>query len=395
MSQGRHARPVSRHRGRRLLGAALVVASGVFVAGAGLTGAVFSDSATIGANVFSSGRIDLASSATTLFTAANMVPGDVITQPLTLTNSGTAKLRYALQSRTTEDTLASTLVLTLQTRTASDPTCTAFDGVPIYRGPLGSTTGTRVFGDAAPAAQANDRLIAAGANEGWCAQVALPLSASNTLATKTTTATFTFDAEQTANNGPEQVDTPLPKMSTFTDDFQTGSSARWVDWVNKAPKVKVENGQFLIAPVQWYTSNDIVGTWDFANSSLAMKVAALPTGPAAADGEMAMYVHFNDGSDVGWIVASDGTLVTMVNDTYDTADDLLFKDFEYLRLRESAGTVYWEYSTDGHVWQTARTEASPDPVGEGVWAEIFAGDGQSNDPAQTGYFAVESVNGTW
>ena len=57
-----------------------------------------------------------------------------------------------------------------------------------------------MFGDVAQGFQAGDRTLIAGASENLCVLVALPLATGNAYQSATTTATFTFNAEQTANN---------------------------------------------------------------------------------------------------------------------------------------------------------------------------------------------------
>ena len=49
-------------------------------------------------------------------------------------------------------------------------------------------------------AQAGDRPLAGGTNESLCFKATLPLATGNTFQNTTTNVTFTFDAEQTANN---------------------------------------------------------------------------------------------------------------------------------------------------------------------------------------------------
>jgi hypothetical protein len=60
--------------------------------------------------------------------------------------------------------------------------------------------GTSIIGDPTQGAQAGDRVLAAAADEVLCFHVLLPDTATDDVAGLTTTATFTFDAEQTANN---------------------------------------------------------------------------------------------------------------------------------------------------------------------------------------------------
>lgn len=178
------------------------------VSAAGLTGvatsALFIDSANVAAGPFTAGTVSLtATPATSALTFANMAPGDTVTAPITVTNAGTLAQRYAVVSVTTENTLAAQLDLTIKSGVT---TCTnggfAGSGVVAYAtGDLGSTTpGTKVIGDSATGIHAGDRVLAASGAETLCAQVVLPTATGNTFQTLTTTATLTFNAEQTLNN---------------------------------------------------------------------------------------------------------------------------------------------------------------------------------------------------
>ena len=167
--------------------------------------AVFTDSAALGANSFATGSVDITTSpASALFSVSAMMPGDVTTQPLTVSNSGNAQLRYAISATATNaDTkaLKDQLVLTVKTVDVTTPgtPCDNFDGTQVYTGDLDGTTGALV-GSSAQGAQAGDRVLDASANEVLCFRVSLPLATGNTAQGAATTATFTFDAEQTANN---------------------------------------------------------------------------------------------------------------------------------------------------------------------------------------------------
>lgn len=191
-------------RGRRSrLRLALVVALVASSTGTLLAAAVFTRTTSSTGNTFSTGSVDLtASPATAAITMTGMVPGDVVTAPITVTNTGTLQLRYALTSTTTENTLAAQLDLTVKTGVT---TCTTggfgTDGTVAY-GPadLGATTGLNILGNPTQGAQAGDRTLNASANEVLCMQVSLPLSSSDAYQGLTTTATFAFVAEQTAHN---------------------------------------------------------------------------------------------------------------------------------------------------------------------------------------------------
>lgn len=192
-------------RSRRVRTAAFAFLLTVLAVGpAALTAALFGDSASIGGNQFSASTVHLTTNpTTTLLTLPGMVPGDRVTAPLTVTNNGTANLRYSMLSTTTEDLLASGMQLNVKAGVNScDSGGFGASGTALY-GPdlLGSTGGTKILGDAKPGADPGDRSLDAGASEVLCVQAALPLGADNTLQNQTTTATFRFDAEQRRNNG--------------------------------------------------------------------------------------------------------------------------------------------------------------------------------------------------
>lgn len=200
------SQPKPRHASRRGSGTKILASLAVLAVAGGLftiaSLALFTDQATTNGNAFATGSIDIvATPATAVVTMPAMAPGDQVTAPLDVDNSGSLEFRYAATSTTTEDALASELVLTIKTgvTTCDDANWTA-DGTAVYTGVLGGTTPVALFGDASQGSDAGDRVLAAGGTEVLCFNVTLPLSASNTSQGLATTATFTFDAEQTANN---------------------------------------------------------------------------------------------------------------------------------------------------------------------------------------------------
>lgn len=162
--------------------------------------ALFTDVENVGGNTFSTGTIDLATAPlSAVVTATAMAPGDRVTAPLDMTNSGTLALRYSATSTTTEDVLAAQLVLTVkETATTCDDAGWA-SGTTVYTGVLGTSGTSVVFGDVTAGFQAGDRTLAPAATEELCIRVELPITAT-TGGGLTTTATLTFNAEQTANN---------------------------------------------------------------------------------------------------------------------------------------------------------------------------------------------------
>jgi spore coat-associated protein N len=184
---------------KALLSAAVVLVGVAMIAITSL--ALFTDSASVPANTFNTGTIDINTSPTTALLAMSaMVPGDQVTATLTVSNNGTLQLRYAVTSTTTEDALAAQLVLTVKSGvTTCNSANWSASGTTLYSGLLGSTTTAAIVGSVATGSQAGDRTLAASSSEVFCLNVTLPLNA--TLGSgAATTATLNFQAEQTSNN---------------------------------------------------------------------------------------------------------------------------------------------------------------------------------------------------
>ena len=167
--------------------------------------AFFTANGVIGTNTFTAGSLDIALTpegpAATAISYANMVPGDSVTQPVTISNVGSVNFRYSMTSVATNPdgrALKDQLVFTVKTADAGGG-CSSFTGTTVYTGDLDSTTG-KIIGDPATGAQPGDRTINSPLAETLCFRGTLPTTAGNIYQSATTTATFTFDAEQVANN---------------------------------------------------------------------------------------------------------------------------------------------------------------------------------------------------
>ena len=155
--------------------------------------AIFTDTAA-STGSFSSGSIDITSSPTVLVTVTNMMPGDSNTQALTIGNAGSAQFRYAM---TTAATTALGTALQLEVRDLGT-NCATFDGNVVL---APTTLNGAAIGNPAVGPQAGDRVLNGVSNEVLCFRVSLPGATNNpALEGLTSAVTFTFAAEQTANN---------------------------------------------------------------------------------------------------------------------------------------------------------------------------------------------------
>jgi predicted ribosomally synthesized peptide with SipW-like signal peptide len=179
-----------RRRKRRRGLVVLLLSLSLSTLGAGaMSLAIFTDSdASTGA--FTAGTIDINTTPAVLFNVTAMMPGDSGQATLNVANSGTGALRYALTSANDNAGLAAAMTLAIDAGA-----CGATTG-SLYAGALSGAG----FGNVAQGPQANDRALAAGANEDLCFSWHFDINAGNALQRATLNVTWTFAAEQTANN---------------------------------------------------------------------------------------------------------------------------------------------------------------------------------------------------
>ena len=170
---------------------------------------LFTSSAGIGNNMFTTGTVVINAFPTSaLIRYGNMAPGDQVTQPLTITNSGSLPLVYSMSSTYTDDGkgLAQQVTLAISTNVQNcSDSAWSLSGTIVYSGTLAGS----FIGD--PVSGAGDRFLPAGTGEELCFHAALALATPNTYQASTTTITFTFNA----TNVPA---TAIPTAtSTFTN----------------------------------------------------------------------------------------------------------------------------------------------------------------------------------
>ena len=193
MDQLEFVRAARRRTMRRRALLAVLLSTSLATLGAGaMSLAVFTDSQASG-GAWTAGTVILGVSPSTAFSASGIMPGGSGTQTVTVSNTGSGTLRYAMSSGSTNTDgkgLAAQIDLTIQAGTCASPSATLFSG----------KLSAAALGSSAPGAQAGDRNVAAAASDSLCFSWSFPLASGNTYQGATTTTTFTFDAEQTANN---------------------------------------------------------------------------------------------------------------------------------------------------------------------------------------------------
>ena len=190
---------------RALLGLMLAGSVAASIGSGAFSFALFTDQETVD-GTFTAGTIVLDAvkvDALTL-TTSNMMPGDSVTDDVVIENDGSSQLRYSMTtSSTNADTknVRSQLTLTIKGVDVDGVGCGSFDGTSVLAATVLYDGATNAgFGSSAAGSQTGDRPLAAAANETLCFRVTLPSGTGNAYHGAATTTTFTFDAEQTANN---------------------------------------------------------------------------------------------------------------------------------------------------------------------------------------------------
>jgi len=197
---------VTRHAARQagrlrplLLVSALALAM-VSVGAGAFSLALFTSSADVTTNTFTTGTIVIGTSPTTaLISYSDMLPGDSVTAALTVSNTGTGQLRYAMTSASTNadsKALRDQMTLVVKTKDTDTAGCGNWNGTQLFNGALSAAA----FGDVTSGAQSGDRPVDSGSSEVLCFRATLPIGTGDAFQSATTTTTFTFAAEQTANN---------------------------------------------------------------------------------------------------------------------------------------------------------------------------------------------------
>jgi len=122
-----------------MLGVAVGILAAVSVGSGVMSLALFTSTTAVGANAFTTGTLVLStSSSSALISFSGMAPGDKVTAPLTVSNTGTLQLRYAVTSATTGSS-AFAGALTVDVKSGVG-TCTnggfAGSGTSVYSGAL-------------------------------------------------------------------------------------------------------------------------------------------------------------------------------------------------------------------------------------------------------------------
>ena len=158
---------------------------------------------------------------------------------------------------------------------------------------------------------------------------------------------------------------PVYPLEQLGDDFDDGriNSTLWPTTAGGPTEV----GGRLRVPVSTVADASVLSAreWTLAGSKLTAKLTTVPAASTSTNAAASMWVNSTtSGTRIGWrFDALAGVIAAMSQTGFSDASptNLTYSaiDHAWLRVRESAGTVYWETSGDGVTWVVRRTLATP------------------------------------
>ncbi|MFE9098485.1 hypothetical protein [Streptomyces sp. NPDC007264] len=159
---------------------------------------------------------------------------------------------------------------------------------------------------------------------------------------------------------------PYP-LAMLGDDFDDGrvDSTLWPTNTGGAGVETAERRLRITVAPGVDTNFTSARQWTLAGSKLTAKLTAVPAANGSSNCAASMWVlSATSGTRIGWRYdALIGVLAAMSQTGFadGSPTNLTYSaiDHAWLRVRESAGTVYWETSGDGVVWTVRRSLATP------------------------------------
>jgi regulation of enolase protein 1 (concanavalin A-like superfamily) len=190
-------------------------------------------------------------------------------------------------------------------------------------------------------------------------------------------------------------------ISTLTDNFDDNSvdEAKWDYDVSNVTVAETNNElEFTTNGTSGYANFYSVSTYDLTGSQATIKVVAAGNLSATGYDFFPLHLYKDSTHKLKWEIYSDGKIYAVIvntSTTYPWSATYVAATHKYLRIRESGGTTYWDYSADGINWTNAYSVANPFAV-TAFYGEIdMLGGGATTTTAKVDDFNIlpSSPNG--
>jgi hypothetical protein len=186
--------------------------------------------------------------------------------------------------------------------------------------------------------------------------------------------------------------TPTVTWDTITDSFNSGQdTALWgtfgtgVSFTNARVEVTVAGTSHQYTGISTGSASPSAVRYSLVGSHAQIELVSTGTLNVASWQCFPLEVYFNDDNHLQFAVV-DGDLISRkrVSGTYTTTATATYSSssHRFLRIRESSGTVYWEYSADGTSWTSLHSESNPFSLND-VLITCFAGMWQAESETRT------------
>jgi hypothetical protein len=185
----------------------------------------------------------------------------------------------------------------------------------------------------------------------------------------------------------------MPSFNELADDFADGTLDP-VQWSGSYGDPTESGGRAHIPCSTGYAGLKSAAAYTLASSAIAVRLHAPDATGAASAAASVLVLSSVGGRDAGFIVdPAQNAIGLWLREGYADAG-ALFPTYDpdahaWLRLRETAGTLYWETSPDGIGWTTRRSATSPAWTADTDAAFLIEG---HRDAGATTDIAVDSIN---
>ena len=187
----------------------------------------------------------------------------------------------------------------------------------------------------------------------------------------------------------------MPAIATLTDTFDDGTIDAAL-WPASYGDVTEAGGRARVPCTADYAALVSASAYTLAGSSVHTRIYPPAAGGAATEAYAQMMVlSATGGTEAGFTVnAVTGQVRCSANvDYWDDAATVLTYDpaaHAYLRLRETAGQLFWETSTDASAWTVRRTLTTPAWITAGTTLPLTLGAHRDSGTADVAEF--DNVN---
>lgn len=144
-------------------------------------------------------------------------------------------------------------------------------------------------------------------------------------------------------------------ISTFTDDFADGLQGGWDEIIDSCCTMQESAGAltFSTSGASGHAVRTSRAGYDLRNGEVTVRVSGGPSQTSAFDARL--FVHVTDQNEVDLRIGGAAvTARTIINGTPNNVGVARTGSENYLRIRETAGTLFFETSPDKSAWEIGR-----------------------------------------